>query len=817
MSRHARKMPSTVRLSVLTALLAVFMGWLVLGHAALLPWDPRWYLTAHTAMEVFSVIVAMLVFSTGWHGIGRDMPIRVALLSPTALAVGLLDFGHLMSVAGMPGSAGWGIEFWLLARAVSAAALLVAAFAPRERTVGRRVRGWAVLAALALAALGYWLAVADPLTLPATYVPGRGLTPFKVGCEVVLIALNALAALFLLRRALVTGLRTDRYLAATAAVMALGGVSFASYARPDDVVNLVGHVYKVIAYLCLHRAIWVAAVQAPYLRLQRSERSLAESEAGFRSLMECAPDAILLVGGEGRITMMNARAESLFGVPRETAAGLPLDVLVPPGAGDAELDCRRLYGPAFPADVRRADMPGGHQVAIVRDLSERRRLERALVEQLTHDALTGLPNRNRILEALDEAIAGARQDGRTLAVLVFDLHEFRKINSGYGYAGGDDVLRECVVRLSGVLAGGDMLARQGGNEFIVVQKHAGQDAATALAERLLEAVREPFLVGGQRVFLAASVGIALLPDGRCGAHELLQMAQVAMAGARAEGPARYRFHTDAMALAIRERVDMESLLRHAIERNQFALQYQPRVDLATGAVQGVEALVRWRHPVLGLVPPARFIPLAEETGLIDDLDMWVLDEACTRAAAWRAQGLPPLRVSVNLSARQFQQAGLAQRVQAALARSGLPPGCLEIEITESTVMRDTAEAASVLRSLKALGVALSIDDFGTGYSSLSYLKRFPIDVLKIDRSFISDVTADANDAAITRAIIALAHTLNLEAVAEGAETAEQVAFLRENGCDEIQGYYFSPPVWPEQIEELLDRGVDTTVPTRTPA
>jgi diguanylate cyclase (GGDEF)-like protein len=442
-------------------------------------------------------------------------------------------------------------------------------------------------------------------------------------------------------------------------------------------------------------------------------------------------------------------------------------------------------------------------VAIVRDLSERRRLERALVEQLTHDALTGLPNRTRILEALDEAIAGARQDGRTLAVLVFDLHEFRKINSGYGYGGGDDVLRECVVRLSGQLEGGDMLARQGGNEFIVVQKQASQDSATALAARLLDAMREPFLIGGQHVFLAASVGIALLPDGCCGASELLQMAQVAMAAARAEGPARYRFHTDAMAVAIRERVDLEALLRHAIERNQFALQYQPRVDLGSGAVIGVEALVRWRHPVLGLVPPARFIPLAEETGLIDDIDMWVLDEACARAAAWRAQGLPPLRVSVNLSARQFQQAGLAQRIQAALERSSLPPACLEIEITESTVMRDTGEAANVLRSLKALGVALSIDDFGTGYSSLSYLKRFPIDVLKIDRSFVSDVTADPNDAAIARAIIALAHTLNLEAVAEGVETAEQVAFLRDNGCDEIQGYYFSPPVWPEQIERMF--------------
>jgi diguanylate cyclase (GGDEF)-like protein len=808
MRRHARKIPSTVRLSLLTTLLALFMAWLVLGNAGRLPWNPGWYLTAHTAMEVFSVVVALLVFSTGWHGIGRDMPIRVALLSPSALAIGLLDIGHLMSVHGMPGvagpaSVGRGIEFWLLARVVSAAALLVAAFAPRERTVSRRVRGWALLAALSLVVLGFWLAMANPLALPPTYVPGQGLTPFKIGCELVLIALNAVAALFLLRRALVTHLRTDRYLAAAAAVMALGGVSFTLYARPDDVINMVGHLYKVIAYLCLHRAIWVAAVQAPYLRLQRSERSLAESEASFRSLMECAPDAILLVGAEGRITMMNARAENLFGVARETAAGLPLDVLVPAAASEAELDCRRLYGAAFPAEVRRAGMPSGQQVAIVRDLSERRRLERALVEQLTHDALTGLPNRNRILETLDEAIAAACQDGRTLAVLVFDLHEFRKINSGYGYGGGDDVLRECVVRLSSLLAGGDMLARQAGNEFIIVQKQSGETSAAALASRLLESMREPFLLDGQRVFLAASVGVALLPSGGCGAHELLQMAQVAMAAARAEGPARYRFHTDAMAQAIRERVDMEALLRHAIERNQFALQYQPRIDLASGAVLGVEALVRWRHPVLGLVPPVRFIPLAEETGLIDDLDMWVLDEACARAAAWRAQGLPPLRVSINLSARQFQQAGLAQRVQAALERSSLPPACLEIEITESTVMRDTGEATSVLRSLKALGVALSIDDFGTGYSSLSYLKRFPIDVLKIDRSFVSDVTTDPNDAAIACAIIALAHTLNLEAVAEGVETAEQVAFLRENGCDEIQGYYFSPPVWPEQIEQML--------------
>jgi diguanylate cyclase (GGDEF)-like protein len=807
MRQLARRIPSGVRLGVLVALLAAFMGWLALGHADTLPWQPRWYLPAHTAMEVFAVVVSMMAFSTGWHGVGRMMPIRVALLSPMALAVGLLDIGHLMSVPGMPGlgvSNGMGNAFnlWLMARVLTVLALLAAAVSPRDLMVGPRVRAWAMAAALGATVLGYWIALADPSPLPLPFIRGQGRTGFKIACDSALILTNALAALFLLRRALRTGMRADRYLAAAAALMSLGGVGMALYRTPDDAYNMVGHVYKVLAYLCLHRTIWMAAVQTPYLRLQQSERSLAQSEAGFRSLMECAPDAILLVGADGRITMLNARAESLFGMARESAAGLPLCSLVPDGSGDADVECRRLYGVAFPAEVRRATMPSGQEVVIVRDLSERRRLERALVEQLTYDALTGLPNRHRILEALDDAIAAARLDGRTLAVLVFDIDEFRKINSSYGWSGGDEVLRECVTRLSPLLAAGDTLARQGGNEFVIVQKHSGRAAAEALAATMLDSMREPFALGGRRVFLSGSVGIALLPAEACPPHELLQMAQVAMTGARGAGNT-WRFHSAEMALAIRERIDLEGMLRHALERGQLALQYQPRVDLASGAMLGVEALVRWRHPTLGLVPPGRFIPLAEETGMIDELDMWVLGEACTRAATWRAQGLPPLRMSVNLSARQFQQAGLAQRVRAALERSGLPPEGLEIEITESTVMRDTGEAASVLRSLKALGVALSIDDFGTGYSSLSYLKRFPLDVLKIDRSFVSDVTTDPNDAAITRAIIALAHSLNLEAVAEGVETAEQVAFLRDNGCDEIQGYWFSPPVWPEEIERRL--------------
>lgn len=805
------------RVLLLVALLALFMAWLALDGARRVPWEPRWYMPVHSTIEVFSVVVTMLAFSTGWHGTGRRVPVRVALLAPAALAIALFDVGHLMLARGMPGldasTAAAGATFSLLSRALGALVLLAAALGPHGRMVGRRVLAPALLAALGVTAAGAWLALGAPQVLAGLVMPRApelGPPAFKVACDMMVVGVALAAALLLAARTRRTGLRTDRYLAVSAAVLSMGAFGFVSYVRPDDALGMAGHVYKVIAYLFLYGAVHVAAVQAPYLRLMRSERSLLESEHKLRSLMECAPDAILLAAPDGKVAMMNARAEELFGIARADAAGMALDALVP-GADCTE--CRRLDGAPFPAEVRRAATPTGQQIAIVRDVTERRSLERALVEQLTSDALTGLPNRRRILETLDEAALAARQDGRTLAVLVFDLNAFRKINSGYGWAGGDEVLRECVARLSRKLPGGDTLARQGGNEFVVVQRHSGREAALALGESLLGCMREPFMLGGQQVFLSASVGIAMLPpagaQAPCAAPELLQMAQLAMSGARADGPGRLRFHTAEMARAIRERVELEALLRHALERCQLTLQYQPRIsltDLGAGTrMVGIEALVRWRHPSLGLVPPVRFIPLAEETGLIDELDLWVLREACTRAAGWRTEGMDPGRVSVNLSARQFQQAGLARRVRTVLEDTGLHPAWLELEITESTVMRDTEEAAEVLRSLKALGVALSIDDFGTGYSSLSYLKRFPIDVLKIDRSFVKDVVEDANGAAITRAIIALAHGLNLEAVAEGVETVEQVAFLRDNGCDEIQGYYFSPPVWPEQLEQMMAR------------
>jgi diguanylate cyclase (GGDEF)-like protein len=806
-----RPSPGDVRLAGVLALLTAATAWLTLGHAHLPAWPSSWYLPAHTAMEALTIVVALLVFSTGAQPVDGRMPTAVGVLSTGALAAGLLDFGHLLAVPGMPGLAGpgsaaRGIGFWLAARTAGALALLAAAMLPAHRTIGRTTYRAGVSAALGLCACTYWIVLMRPDLHPPTFVAGRGMTAFKIGWEYVLVALNAAAALLYAVRPHGTALRRRRYLAAAAAIMALGGIPFTLYRAPEDLLNMIGHLYKLIACVCLYRAIFVEAVQAPYARLRMSERSLAESEAKFRSLMECAPDAIVLSDAAGRVALVNARAEHLFGMPRAAAAGQPVDALLPPPAAGASAECRRAHGDTFPAEISRAVLPTGQQIAIVRDLTERLRLERALVDQLTHDALTGLPNRQRILETLGDAIDVARREARVLAVLVFDVDDFRKINGRFGWTSGDDVLRECMARLAPRLAPCDTLARQGGNEFIVVQADSGYETATRLALDLLACMRAPFTLQGQRLALTASIGIALLPARACSAHELLQMAQVAMAESRDDGPGGFRFHTAAMEQSLRERIDFEAMLRHAVAHGQLALQFQPRVSLHSGDLVGVEALVRWRHPVLGTVPPGRFIPLAEETGLIEDIDMWVLRDACARAAAWLADGLPLGRVSVNLSARQFQRVGLAQRVSATLADTGLPAAHLELEITEGTVMRDTEDSAAILRSLRDLGVALSIDDFGTGYSSLSYLKRFPIDVLKVDRSFVRDVETDAGDAAITRAIIALGHSLNLDVVAEGVETAGQLDFLRQVGCDEIQGYYFSPPVWPDDLRRLLGSG-----------
>ena len=422
-----------------------------------------------------------------------------------------------------------------------------------------------------------------------------------------------------------------------------------------------------------------------------------------------------------------------------------------------------------------------------------------------HDPLTDLPNRRLFTERLAVALDRGQAEGRQLAVLLLELDRFNAINESYGHAYGDLLLQAVAERLLGCLPR-DALAHFGGAVFAALLPEFKLLPEPALtAQRLLDALAPPFALPGHTVYAAASVGITLYPGDADQTEGLLENADTALDRAKVEGGGSYQFYTSEMKVRVLERLDLETRLRGAAERGELALEYQPQVNLASGRVVGFEALTRWDEPELGRVPPTRFIPIAEESGLIEQIGEWALATACRQAKAWQKAGLPPLRASVNVAARQFRH-GIEHVVARVLAESGLDPRYLELEITESSVMESAPDSLEVLRKLQALGVQLSLDDFGTGYSSMSYLKVLPVAMLKIDRSFIRDIAHDADSAAIVRAIISLAHSLKLKVIAEGVETAEQLASLRQRGCDEVQGYVFGKPLSAADFAAPLRKG-----------
>ena len=435
-----------------------------------------------------------------------------------------------------------------------------------------------------------------------------------------------------------------------------------------------------------------------------------------------------------------------------------------------------------------------------RDVTERQEAADRILFLLGHDTLTTLPNRLALQSTMAHAVAEGRSRNTLIALLLLDLDHFKGLNDTLGPGVGDRILFEVAGRLKESVQEKDTVSRQSGDEFAILINDCGNVSMVALiAERLLARIRRPLLRDGHDIALSACIGISIYPEDGDDVEALLKNADTALHAAKAVGRDSYRFFEAEMNSVIGERLRLEHDLRQALARRELFLDYQPQYDAGDGRMLGVEALLRWRHPQQGLISPASFIPIAEETGLIVSIGEWVLDEACRQNAAWLAAGCGPLVVAVNLSALQITQAGLSATVSAALRRHALPPALLELEITESVLMRDTDRALEVLSDLRRIGIKVSIDDFGTGYSSLNYLKRLPLDKLKIDRSFIRDLPRDANDVAITQAIIAISSKLGLAVIAEGVETREQFEFLRNNGCNQIQGFYFSRPRPPQEI------------------
>jgi diguanylate cyclase (GGDEF)-like protein/PAS domain S-box-containing protein len=542
-----------------------------------------------------------------------------------------------------------------------------------------------------------------------------------------------------------------------------------------------------------------------------------------------AAEGIFGTDAAGVINFVNPAAASLLGYERDELYGHnAADILFSSGAGGSavpstcpiQTSCRTGIGSPGREEIFRrkdgsaltlefsctpifeGDQPAG-AVVTLQDVSERKRYLEQLERKSNFDDLTGLPNRNLLNDRLAGTIARCREANSGLAVLTINLDRFKSINDSLGHSAGDQVLHDVAVRLGAVAGKTETLARLDGDEFVLVVEATEADAATRRVTPLLKTLEPPFKFGEREFFLTGSIGIAVFPrDGESGGA-LLRNAAAAMFRAKAGGGNRFDYYAPEMNARSLERMDMENGLRRALDLDELVVYYQPQLSLRTGEVIGAEALVRWQHPKRGLVMPGEFIALAEDCGLILPLGEWVLRTACAQNKAWQDAGLPPLTVAVNMSARQFAAQDVVKMAAAILAETGLGASYLELELTESAVMADADAFIKTTEQLKGLAITLSIDDFGTGFSSLSYLKRFAIDRLKVDQSFVRDIVSDPNSATIALAIISLAHSLKLSAIAEGIETEAQLNFLRRHNCDEMQGFYFSKPVTAAEFEQML--------------
>ena len=559
-----------------------------------------------------------------------------------------------------------------------------------------------------------------------------------------------------------------------------------------------------------------------------AEQALREAERRYHGLFDNAIEGIFRTTPEGKYLDANPALAHLYGFdsPQELIGSLHdigRQLYVDPQRRDEFMRIIKARGSVtgFESEVYRKNgdviwisenaravlaedgSPLGYE-GTVEDITERRRYQARIEHQANYDTLTGLANRSLLQDRLEQALLTSTTYGTQIAVAFVDLDRFKFINDSLGHQFGDHLLRAVAARLQSCVRECDTVARLGGDEFVLlINGHAGADSVHQIMDRILTAVSEPWVIEQGEFHVTCSIGVALHPADGEDAQTLLKHADSAMYRAKDSGRSNFQFFTRELNALMTERLEMESLLRRALERDQFALRYQPRIDLRSGRIVAAEALLRWRIPQRGTIPPRRFIGLAEETGLIVPIGRWVLESACAQNKAWQDAGLPPIVVAVNVSPRQFRQESLVKSVAEVLRSTGLAPQYLELELTESMVMHDAAHLVAMLDELKRLGVQISVDDFGTGYSSLSYLKRFPVDRLKVDRSFVEHMTSDTNDATIVRAIIALGHNLGLKVVAEGVEFGEQARLLSDNHCDEAQGFLFSRPVSSRRLQRFL--------------
>jgi diguanylate cyclase (GGDEF)-like protein/PAS domain S-box-containing protein len=575
------------------------------------------------------------------------------------------------------------------------------------------------------------------------------------------------------------------------------------------------------------------------------DEALFEEKERAQVTLNCIGDAVACTDSSGNITFLNLVAEKMTGWSLKEAAGRPMaEVLRILNAATGEAASnpmekavgqdRTMHLPSNSSLARRdgVEIPIEDSVSpihdrqglatgaviVFRDVSAARAMALEIAHSAEHDFLTGLPNRMLLNDRLSQAITMAPRHMKKVAVLFLDLDGFKHINDSLGHPTGDKLLKSVAKRLVECVRGSDTVSRQGGDEFVVLLSEVARSEDTAItARRMLQSVAEAHSIDQHDLHVTTSIGVSIYPDDGLDAETLIKNADTAMYQAKENGRQSYQFFKPAMNVRAVERQAIEESLRRALDRKEFAVHYQPKVDLRTGAITGAEALLRWTHPTRGLVPPGQFIPVAEDCGLILPIGKWILREACQQARAWLDAGLTLSTIAVNISAMEFRNEGFLQGVFAILKETRLDPRFLELELTESVLMKHAEATESILRTLRARGVQLAVDDFGTGYSSLSYLRKFPINALKIDQSFVRQITTAPDETTIVTAVISMGRSLKLRVIAEGVETPEELAFLQGHQCDEAQGYFFSRPVLPRDFARLLETGLSDKVRSTQPA
>ena len=782
-------------------------------------------LQSHLLLELFAVIVAILIAAISWQTLEKELSPESGILLAGFATVACMDLVHALTYDGMPrliteSSTQRAIFFWLAGRTCVAATLLALVIG-RGPHLHRRT--WLGLAFIVSGAT-FYLGTFRLDLIPPLFVPNVGVTPLKAGFEYGLFGLDVILALLFIHQSTKQTQTRAFALATSCLVMAMGEIVFSNYKAPSDFLNNFGHAFKVVSYAFMYQTVFVSAIRRPY-------DVARQSEARFRALTELSADWMWEQDSEFRFTELSQQV-SLVGV--RSLTGLCLWDLPLQGVTQADWNAYRSSiqrHEAFkdfcclveltPGNFRWIALSGGPTFddhgrfqgyrGIGSDISDKKAVEQQIEYMAYHDPLTGLPNRRLVQDRFFQATAQANRSGTKVALAFLDLDSFKRINDTLGHDVGDALLKDIGKRLQACIRDTDTLSRQGGDEFLLVLTGLEQvDDSAQVLIKIMDLLQEPIRVADNELSTSASMGVAIYPDDGSNFETLMKKADIAMYRAKDAGRNTYRFYDQAMNVDAVEHLVIRNGLKRALDRGEFLLHFQPQLDLRSGRVTGAEALIRWNHPELGMVSPARFIPVAEESGLIVPIGKWVLQEACLQAMKWHQAGFHDLTVAVNLSAIQFKRGDLEQSVLFALEKSGMDPRHLELELTESILIQNVESVLASVKRLKATGIKISIDDFGTGYSSLSYLKRFDIDKLKIDQSFVRDLTSDPDDAGIVRAIIQMAQNLKLQTIAEGVETQEILDELRGYGCDEAQGYHFARPMPGDALLAFLRNAGQTT-------